>query len=263
MDQPSRRRKLDQPPLTPATDSDLQVLPAAHAQGATSPFVVVVQTPEEFAYWLQHDSSLLQRVQVERLLDVPEVWALAAQGTGETPLDVVLADPASEYSSLYRLVDVRSVRPVGVTLLAKPGFMKALRLAVSLQLPVRLLPGQPDAETIAKLAKALHFSLHDPMVETPVEFFHSLLAVFRGVATGTLWDFLESPLPQDWSRVEDPQSECASCPFLPVCQGYFKWPDANYVCSGVKPILTEIAAVADEISQQLRGAGFAEEGSPP
>ena len=40
---------------------------------------------------------------------------------------LVLGDPASEFSALYRLVDVRIVRGVRVTIPAKPGFMKAVR----------------------------------------------------------------------------------------------------------------------------------------
>jgi len=77
-------------------------------------------------------------LQVEGLIGDPEVWALAAQGAIDIPLDVVLDDPATEFSSLYRLVDVRLARSVRLTIPAKPGLMKALRMAASLSLPVRI-----------------------------------------------------------------------------------------------------------------------------
>lgn len=81
----------------------------------------------------------------------------------------MLRDPAVEFSALYRLVDVRIVRAVRVTIPARPGFLKALRLAPSsCRLPhAGLLPGQPGAETVAELIDAAQFYLRDPMVEAP------------------------------------------------------------------------------------------------
>ena len=64
-----------------------------------------------------------------------------------------------------------------VTILARPGLLKAVKLAAALSLPVRVLPGQPTAEVLAELKEALDFYLHAPTVEAPVEFFHSLLAI--------------------------------------------------------------------------------------
>ena len=140
----------------------------------------------------QHDRSPgLQWIQVEGLSGDSDTWAFAAQGTGAIPLDVVLSAPGREFSDLYRLVDVLAVRDVRVSVPATPGFLKAVRLAASLGLPVRLLPGQPSAETIAELAEALAFYLHDPMVEAPIEFFHSALAWMRGSPIGSLWIVFE------------------------------------------------------------------------
>ena len=195
---------------------------------------------------------------------------MAAQGTSKVPFDVILTDPATEFSGLYRLVDVRIVREVRVTMPAIPGFMKALRLAAALQLRVRLLPGQPSAEALAELTEAAHFYLHDPMVETPVEFFHSLLAAFRGMGDGTLWRFLEED-PADRSRgdavshaLHAPDSvethlarllrdgaECATCRWQSVCAGYFKWPDPTYDCAGVKQLFATLEAAAEEIGHDL------------
>jgi hypothetical protein len=234
------------------------------------PRVVIVRTREEFVGWLRDTAPGVEWLQVEGLLGDPDVWAMAAQGTSKLALDVILTDPATEYSSLYRLVDVRIVRGVRVTMPARPGFLKALRLAASLQLPVRLLPGQPSAEALAELTAAAQFYLHDPMVETPVEFFHSLLAAFRSLGEGTLWQFLEEdpadfslrdvagralPAP-DWvethlSRLLRDGAECATCRWLPVCAGYFKWPDSTYACAGVKQLFATLEAAAEEIGRDL------------
>jgi len=233
-----RRRRLDQPALS-------SLLTAEEAQGySQGPFVVLVRTRPEFERWLDAEIAGLEGLQVEDLLGDPEVWARAAQGSGRLPLDVVVAEPARDFSALYRLADVRLVRPVGVTLMARPGFLKALRLAASLQLPVRLLPGQPDAEGLAELEQALQFAMHDTRVEAPVEFFHSLLASFRGFDQGTLWDILQvDPGP--------PQEECASCRYQSLCAGFFKNPDPTYNCDGVRQIFSNIESMAEEISRDL------------
>jgi hypothetical protein len=231
--------------------------------------VAVVREVDAFARCLRAPAPGVEWLQVEGLILNPEVWALAAQGDVPIPLDVVLSDPAAEFSALYRLVDVRLVRSVHITIPTRPGFLKALRLAVSLLLPVRLLPGQPDPATLAELSEAAQFYLRDPMVETPVEFFHSLLATFRGMPSGTLWTFLEQDpgifshrdargeprQPTDFvethlSGLIAAGAECLACRWCEVCAGYFKWPDPGYDCAGVKALFGTIAA-ADEITRDL------------
>jgi len=272
---------MDQPSVTPATlASDpateapaiaLAVLPADIAEYyRDGPFIVVVRTSEEFSRWLRDPLPGAEALQVEGLIGDPDPWSLAAQGTVPIPIDVVLNEPSTEFSALYRLVDVRSGRDVRVTIPARPGFLKALRLAVSLQLPVRLLPGQPDPETLAELSQALEFYLRDSMVETPIEFFHSTLAVFRGLGDGSLWSFLEHD-PSLFSRREaagqpilasdfvdthffrllTEGGECASCRWQSVCRGYFKHPDPSYECAGVKGLFATLEAAADEITRDL------------
>lgn len=242
-------------------------LAEVHREG---PFVAIVRTREEFSRWLVDSTPGLEGLQVEGLLGDRDVWALAAQGTGQLPLDVVISDPATEFSALYRLVDVRSVRPVRITLPARPGFLKALRLAASLQLPVRLLPGQPDAATVDQLIEAAQFYLHDPMVEAPVEFFHSVLAAFREMGEGTLWTFLEQDpavfshgdamgtalhapdfVETHFAGLLNAGAECATCRWQSLCVGYFKWPDAAYACAGVKRLFAVLESAADEIARDL------------
>jgi hypothetical protein len=227
------------------------------------PCVVVVKNREQLCRWLRESAPGLQWIQVEGLLGDPEAWSLATQDASEVPLDVVLTAPGEEFANLYRLVDVRSVRDLRVSMPATPGFLKALRLAASLGLPVRLLPGQPSVETLEELHQALGFYLHDGCVDAPIEFFHSALAWLRGAPTGSLWRILEEdpaiyrreeiehPAPGFFASLIQDGAECASCPWQVFCEGYFKWPDPAYSCAGVKALLDRLRAAAAEIEADL------------
>jgi hypothetical protein len=235
------------------------------------PFVVVVRSRDELDRWLRDSPPALQWIQVEGLLDDPEAWLLAAQGADEVPLDVIVSAPGSEFADLYRLVDVRSVRDVRVSMPATSGFLSALRLAASLGFPVRLLPGQPSGEAAKELEEAVELYLHDPMVDAPIEFFHSALAWMRGAPTGSLWRVLEED-PAIYQRNESKslrksrdfvpgflagliqrKAECAICPWQGFCEGYFKWPDPEYSCEGVKRLFSRLHAAAEEIEKDLSG----------
>ena len=248
------------------------------------PFVVIISRRDELIRWLCDPSAGLQWLQVEGLLDDREAWALAAQDASDIPLDVILSAPGTEFSNLYRLVEVSAARDVRVSMPAVPGFLKAVRLAASLGFSIRLLPGRPYAETIQEMAAALEFYLHDPLVEAPLEFFHSMLAWTRGAPVGSLWRIVEedpavfrhydaggrSRWPRaaqaSWQETFPPDfvqdhlarlitggAECATCRWQPVCQGYFKWPDPGYSCQGVKQLFSTIEMAAGEIGRDLAG----------
>ena len=170
----------------------LEFLPTALAkEQGDRPFVALVRSRDELCRWLGEPLGGLQWIQIEELLGDPDAWAQAASGASQVPLDVVLSDPASEFSDLYRLVDVCTMHDVRVTMPAAPGFLKAIKLAASLRLPVRVIPGQPTPEVLAELMEALEFYLHEPVVEMPVEFFHSLLMTLGRAEKGSLWMILE------------------------------------------------------------------------
>jgi hypothetical protein len=100
----------------------------------------------------------LQWIEVEGLLDNLETWTTATRrGASQVPLDVILTNPVSEFANLYRLVDVSAAHDLRVSTPAVPGFFKAVKLAASLRLPIRLLPGQPTPEVPAELTEALEF----------------------------------------------------------------------------------------------------------
>jgi len=224
------------------------------------------------------------------MLGDPEAWREAAHNDSNIPFDVVLSDPASEFSDLYRVVDAYAVRAIRVTMPAAPGLTKAIRLAAALRLPVRVLPGQPSAEALVELHDALEFYLHEPMVEAPVEFFHSVLATMCDWDAGSLWMILEedpdafhhydadgettvrrrgdSGRPEIASGFVDNHlssliaqgAECATCPWQQPCRGYFKWPDPTYSCAGVKQLFSSIQTAGNEISQDMASFTAADRG---
>ena len=103
----------------------LKFLPTALAEEqGDRPFVALARSRDELCRWLGEPLGGLQWIQIEELLGDPDAWAQAASGVSQVPLDVVLSDPASEFSDLYRLVDVCTMHDVRVTMLAAPGFLK-------------------------------------------------------------------------------------------------------------------------------------------
>ena len=270
--------------MSDENNQSLPILPSALAEGQIDrPFVAIVRSRNELSRWLRDPSPGLQWLQVEGVLGDSDAWTEAAQGDSEVPLDVVLSDPASEFSDLYRLVDACAVRDIRVTMPAAPGFLKAVKLAAALRLPVRLLPGQPTAAALAELNEALELYLHGPMVEAPMEFFHTLLATMSGAEAESLWMILEEDpavflhygangrprrtRPGTFEAVTSPAefvehhfkslveqgAECTTCPWQQPCRGYFKWPDPTYSCEGVKQLFSIIQGAAHEIERDLAG----------
>lgn len=264
----------------------LLFLPAALAEKySDGPFVVIVKSLDELRRWLSDPLPGAQWLQVEHLLRNSEVWTLAGRADSQIPVDVLLSEPDTEFSYLYRLVEVCGVRDVRVTIPAVSGLLKAVKLATSLRFPVRILPGQPTPSALGELTRALEFYLHDPSVEAPVEFFHSLLSSAYSADTDSLWEILEENpaiflhngdggrprLPRSSQALTDDLcattfvekhlqnliergAECATCPWQPVCRGYFKWPAPAYSCAGVKQLFSLIKTAADEIAQDLAGS---------
>ncbi|MEM7144940.1 MAG: hypothetical protein AAF591_07370 [Verrucomicrobiota bacterium] len=289
MDQPSLNESASPADAAPASNPEentnpvLPFFPAAlareygldEADEEHPPFVVVTRTALEFCHWLRHATPAVQWLQVEDLLDEPEAWATAARKEGDVALDVIMSDPAAEFSHLYRLVDVRNVRDVRVTIPVAPGFLKALRLAASIQLPVRLLPGQPGPEQIEELLEAVDFYLHDPMVQAPIEWFHSTIASLNGVPVEDMWMILEQD-PNEFPKLDDTgtptlpahqpgpvpenivDAHTASLPdhnpddpWEKLCRGYFQYPDPQYDGTGIKKVFEALKAGADEMNAAL------------
>ncbi|HSI83053.1 MAG: hypothetical protein ACAI35_01195 [Candidatus Methylacidiphilales bacterium] len=269
----------------------LAFVPSASLAGDEDwPHVAIVTKAEELSRIISKPAPALQWIQVNDLISETGVWATASQGNDQLPFDVVVTAPAKEFSAIYRLVDVRAVRNVRITMPATSGFSKAVRLAASLGLPVRILPGQPDEDILLELEQAADFYLHHAMVEAPMEPFHTILAMMhehsstKTYALGALWVILEEdpalyvrlntegvplmprtgrPVEQNaLSRIADFVSdhmnsllaegaECATCEWQEPCGGYFKWPDRNYSCRGVRHLFAGLHAASREMAADL------------
>ena len=192
------------------------------------------------------------------------------------PIDLVLHDPTAELPSLYRATPLCDRHPVRVSVPLVPGLARAVRLALSLGLPVRLTGHQPVAAALAEAREALRGYLHNPTVAQPVEPFHGLMLdlIHAPGPAGPvrLWALMECD--PDEVRVLDAAgmpvldaappavadfrdallaggAECGGCPWLPSCEGYFKWPRTQYDCTGVRSLLGELAGAAAELRAGL------------
>ncbi len=179
--------------------------------------------------------------------------ALAARGV---PLDVVLRDPHAQAPWLYRLARLTEQAPPRITIPGLPGVAKAASVALALNLPVRVLPGQPSPEILAELAIVLDRYLHDSQAAQPVEPFHSGLVRLTWGDPAGLWEILEEDpilFPRDDrpSRTRSREGECATCPLVDWCEGYFKWPDPSYSCTGVRELMGRLETAAVQLRADL------------
>ena len=236
-------------------------------------------------------SELVARVSEEDLKYLVCVQLLSLDGEVDglihwgdlVPVDIVMRDLA-EFPKLYRYSDLLENHPVRVSIPVAPGCYKAVKLAVSLNFAVKLvITQQPDQALIGELAQVLDLYLHRPNVAQPVEYFHStFLGFYHGAAT-TLWSVQEedptviryvtdegretiSPRLNGFTRAGDfdavvadyqrallaEKGECEGCEFWDNCGGYFKWPDKQYRCDGVKSLFRTLKEAAGELHSELK-----------
>lgn len=200
-----------------------------------------------------------------------DLAALAHWGAG-VPIDLLMQDPVAELPFLYRCTDLSTRHPVRITVPWRPGLARAVKLALSLGFAVRLHGHQPGPEALAEAQQALAEYLHNPTVAQPVEPFHGLLVSFLHHTPMQLWSLLErdpvqvceideqgEPAPGQGPRsvaawregLLAAGAECRDCPYLSRCDGYFKWPQATYACTGVKRLLGAIEAAASGLRADL------------
>lgn len=193
-------------------------------------------------------------------------------------IDIVLADPVADYARLYRYAKLIDNHPVRVSLPVVEGIDKAVRLAASLHFAVKLEPGQPSA--ISELAEILDLYLHQATTPQPIDYFHEVLLGWLHDSPVELWTVLdEDPTgfrhvaedggerfpprlagasgdPEDFVRrwqemLIETGAECQDCAYRDVCGGYFKWPNPDYDCAGVKQLFATLRAAADELRSDL------------
>jgi hypothetical protein len=236
----------------------------------------------------------MQNVAYVQLLSLDaDVDDLIAWGEN-VPIDVVLRDPAAEFPLLYRFARLLETHPVRVSIPVVTGFSKAVKLAVSLNLAVKLeMVRQPDPGLVEELASVLDLYLHRTTVSQPVEWVHSLFLSFYSGQPTTLWSvqeedpaqvryvteegeetisprFADLPLPHrpdafvaEYQReLLAANGECARCEFFEPCGGYFKWPDRAYSCDGVRSLFRTLRDASVELQQDVEAALAAQGGKP-
>ena len=208
------------------------------------------------------------------------------------PIDVLVRTPAAEYPLLYHFSRFLDKHPVRFSIPVKKGFAKAVRLALALGFSVKLEVGQPDVCLIAEMAEVLDLYLHRSEVSQPVEYFHStFLSFFHQRQFPNLW-FVQEEDPEhfrfitnegvetvsprfgeiDWKEltlVPGAQTaptlnktECDGCEFFETCGGYFKWPNREFDCEGIKILFSRLNLAAEELRNDL--VSFQElPGGPP
>jgi hypothetical protein len=213
-------------------------------------------------------------------------------GTG-LPIDVLVQRPAVEYPLLYNFSKLLDKHPVRISIPVENGFVKAVRLALALGFSVKLEVGQPDAALIAEMAAVLDLYLHRSEVSQPVEYFHStFLSFFNRKQYSNLW-FVQEEDPEQfrfvtnegvetvsprfgeidlgelklivgaqWSGSRLNKTECDSCEFLETCGGYFKWPNKEFDCEGVKTLFSRLNLAAEELRNDLVSFQELSEGLP-
>lgn len=215
----------------------------------------------------------LQLLDISAELDVLEQW------NPGLPIELVLNDPESETMKLYRLCKLQRSHPVRVVIPVVAGFGKAVRIASFLHLPVKLEGTQPNPSLIDELSETLEFFLHNKAVSEPVDYFQGLLTALLHNLPATLW-FIQEEDPslvryvtddgtetlarrpfdavnldkfqfELMKRVLDPDAECASCEFFMNCSGYFKWPNPDYSCYGMKRVFWQVRTAAHELQDDL------------
>ena len=243
------------------------------------PLIVRATDPAAVVQYLspQHMSRLvaLQLLDISADLQELEEWHPGL------PIEVVVGDPEGEVMKLYRLCRLQRTHPVRVVLPIVPGFSKAVRVASFLQLPVKLEGAQPNATLIEELSETLDFFLHNKAVSQPIEYFSGLLTTVIHKHPVTLWDIQEEGpslvryvddsgtetlarrpfrVPDSdlktfhfelTKRVLSPEAECSSCEFFLNCGGYFKWPNPDYSCEGIKRVFRRLRDAALELHDDL------------
>ena len=228
------------------------------------------------------DLDNLKRVQMMTLN--ADLGVFTSWGSG-IPVDLIMYEPEAEFVKLYQAAKLLENRPIRVTIPVRTGFVKAVKVASFLSIPVKIVVGQPMSHELSQLYEVLDLFLHDSEQAQPVELFRASLMSFFRKDSNTVWAIQE----EDPSRVRyigtngketmpprfgDHEStfrrfsanfveehiakllkerhECLRCEFADHCKGYFKLPNKDYLCSGgVTEIFRRLSNAADELHNDL------------
>jgi hypothetical protein len=196
------------------------------------------------------------------------------------PLDLVMSRPVDDFPLLYWFSHLLYNHKIRVSIPVTAGFSDAVRLSLALHFSVKLEVAQPDQDLTKELSEILELFLHRSNITQQVEYFHSTFLSFFHQEPLSLWYIQEEdpdqirfvsddgeeslskrltglPFPSHKrfrlgeQKVAGERSECDDCEFFDRCGGYFKWPDKNFSCAGVKTLFGTMRAAAAELRTDL------------
>ena len=192
-----------------------------------------------------------------------DIEPLADWGCG-VPIQLTMLDPSTDFPALHRYARLVDKHPVRVLMPVRRGFSRAVKLATSLQMAVKLHVGQPSPAELDELAAVLDFYLHASACRQPIEFFHGALRALYHRQPTTL-RAIQDDDPIHMRRVDGEgvqwpgrhqalvaeTAECRTCEFWGLCAGYFKWPRRDYDCGGIKRVLRTLVAAAANLRSSV------------
>ncbi len=257
-------------------------IPASMAESYRGRKIIVrSHNPAEIIESLSEDD--LERLAYIQLLSLNAVVDDLVQWGVSVPVDLLMRDPETEFPLLYKLADLLDNHPVRTSIPIVPGLYKAAKLAISLNFAVKLEVVQRlDQSLIEELGQVLDLYLHRSRVAAPVEFFHTaFLALYHREHT-SLWSIQEEDPAQVLYITDDGQEaisrrfagagligdlsafvtdfqrqllaekrECNGCEFFDICGGYFKLPDKQFQCDGVKSLFHVLKDAAGEMQRDI------------
>jgi hypothetical protein len=254
---------------------------------SNDPALIVNHVTEEFLDNVEYAQLLSPDVESDTL-------APLANWGRDIPLDIVIRNPALEFPLLYNFSKLLDKHPIRASIAVKPGFAKAVKLALALNFAVKLDPEQPGPALIDEMSEVLDLFLHRPNVSQPVDFFHSIFLSFYRQEPASLWMLQEedpdyfrfitddgvetmsprfagvdlksnngNPAEVDTRPNSRDEIECDTCEYLDRCGGYFKWPNKDYGCEGVKTIFGTLNAAAIELRKDLATFAATQSGAQP
>ena len=198
------------------------------------------------------------------------------------PVDLLIRYPHRDLPLLYEYSPLLARRPVRVSISAAPGFGKAVKLAASLKLAVKLEMTQPEPGLVDELLQIVDYYLHHSSVVQPIEFFHSLFLAFYRREQVKLWaiqeedpslfryvtdqgeEVISGRLPEVKLGAEPAsfltrltqelmteRTECRECDFFNCCGGYFKLPQKEFSCNGVKILFQTLREASEELAKDF------------
>ena len=196
------------------------------------------------------------------------------------PIELQLPEALADEGLFKHYSQTLAGHSLRVSIPASAQVYPAVSTAAKAGCPVRLEVGQPSDVVINEMLRVVDMYLHDPEIEQPVEFFHTLLLSFFRGEQRTLWEIQDEDPAKILYVTDDDraslsrrlaclsteeasgeflmkrrrklmleQGECSRCEFFGNCIGYFKLPNEGFGCSGVIRLLRLIKEASLELRE--------------